>query len=112
MAVEAKLEGDINKFYDQASKDIGALISGAAVGSAVIFNGTSQPVTFYVYNYIDTAYWVPAQKTLIASGKYGPVAASGNTFKVHPNNNHDHEFLVEPGAAYVYGGPGDLTKAK
>ena len=30
MALEPKLEGDINKFYDQASKDIGSLIAGSA----------------------------------------------------------------------------------
>jgi hypothetical protein len=60
VAVSPNVQVDLNKFYDIASTDIRSLIAGAAVGSAVIFNAASKPVTFYVYNYIDTVYWVPA----------------------------------------------------
>jgi hypothetical protein len=49
---------------------------------------------------------------LVASGKHGTVAASGTTFKVHPNQDKGQEFLVEPGKAYVYGGPGDVELVK
>lgn len=103
-----KASVNLNKFYDQASHDLERLLNGAAVGSAVIFNATSQPITFYAYNYVDTVYWVSAQKTLVAPDKSGTVAASGNFFKIHPNDHKGEEFLVRPGKAYVYRGPGDL----
>ncbi len=86
------------------------LIRGAAVNSAVILNVTRQPVTFYAYNYIDVLYAVDAQHTLLAPGRHGTVAASGNRFKVHPNKNADEQFLVEPGHAYIYRGPGDIDE--
>jgi hypothetical protein len=101
---------DVNKFYKVAREDIKSLIGGAGIGKAVIYNDTDAPVTFNIYNYIDIVYAIPAQKTLVAGHHYGTVAASGVQFKVHPNNNHDHEFLVEPGKAYVYNGPGKVTQ--
>ncbi|MBM3526599.1 MAG: hypothetical protein FJX62_00770 [Alphaproteobacteria bacterium] len=108
MGAEVKAKVDLNKFYDQASKDIGGLIQGAAVNGAVIYNNTDKNVTFDVYNYIDSVNWIPAQKTLVAPGFYGTVVASGKFFKVHPNNNKNEEFLVAPHKAYVYDGPGKL----
>jgi len=63
-------------------------------------------VTFEVYNYIDCVNWVPAQKTFCASGEQATVAASGLHFKIHPNGNKEHEFLVAPRQAYIYRGPG------
>jgi hypothetical protein len=101
---------DLNKFYKQARGDIAALIGGAGVNAAVIFNNTKDPVTFYVYNYIDTVYLIPAQQTLVAPGHYGTVAASGTTFKINPNKNKDAQFLVAPHKAYVYNGPGAVTE--
>ena len=101
---------DLNKFYKQARGDIASLIGGAGVNAAVIFNNTKDPVTFYVYNYIDTVYWVAAQQSLAAPGHYTTVAASGTTFKIHPNNNKDAQFLVAPHKAYVYNGPGAVTE--
>jgi hypothetical protein len=104
--VNAKV--NINKFYDVARTDIASLINGAAIDSAVIFNDSGKPVKFYVYNYIDTIFLVSAQKTLVASDHYGQVAASGKFFKIHPDDDKDAEFLVAPGKAYVYRGPGKI----
>jgi len=105
--LDAKI--DLNKFYEIAREDIAKLIGVAAVNSAAIFNNTSNNVTFYVYNYIDTVHWVSAQKVLVAPGKYGTVAASGAFFKIHPNDHKQEEFLVAPHKAYVYSGPGDIS---
>ena len=106
------VKGNLNKFYDQAREDVASLIQGAKVGSAVIFNDTGDPVTFYAYNYADTVYLVSAQHTLVAPGKAGTVIASGVAFKVHPNDNKAHEFTVSPNTAYVYHGPGDVETVK
>lgn len=103
---------DINKFYDVARKDLGSLIKGASINSATIYNDSGSDVTFYVYNYIDIVHWVSAQKAFIANGYYGNVAASGKSFKVHPNGNKDHEYLVDPNRAYVYRGPGKWELVK
>jgi hypothetical protein len=110
MAGNAKLDAkvDLNKFYEVARKDIAKLIQGAAVNAAVIYNNSGEDVTFYVYNYIDTVYWIEAQKTLIADGHHGTVAASGQFFKIHPNSKDNQEFLVAPHKAYVYNGPGKV----
>ena len=104
--LDAKM--NVNKFYDTARQDIGKLISGAAIGSAVIYNDSGKEVTFNVYNYIDTVYLIPAQKTLVASGYYGSVAASGKAFKILPNGDKSAEFLATPGNAYVYKGRGKV----
>jgi hypothetical protein len=106
--VEKKLDISVNAndFYERASSDIKALIGGMEVGKAVIFNDTKDAVTFWVYNYIDTVHWVEAMKTQVASGYYGTVAASGVSFKIHPNKDKNAEFLVSPGEAYIYRGPG------
>lgn len=99
---------EIQEFYRLAREDIKALLKDAAVGSAVVFNHSDSPVTFYVYNYIDTVYLVSAQRTRVAPKKYGAVVASGSHFKIHPDDNKNHEFMVSPGKAYVYNGPGDV----
>lgn len=104
----ANVTANLNHFYDQARHDLERLLHGAGIGSAVIFNATGQPVTFYAYNYVDVVYWVSAQKTLVAADRSGTVAASGSFFKIHPNDHSAEEFLVKPGKAYVYHGPGDL----
>lgn len=101
---------NLNKFYDQARKDVGKLLDGAGVHGAVIFNATGKTVTFYAYNYIDTVYWIDAQHTKIADDHHGTVAAAGSFFKIHPDKHVDNEFLVEPHKAYVYHGPGKLEK--
>ena len=106
--VDAKV--DINKFYDVARKDIASLIGGMSVNAAVIYNASGAAVTFFVYNYIDTVYWISAAKVLVADGYYGSVVASGKFFKIHPNDNKNEEFLVAPHTAYVYRGPGKLEK--
>lgn len=106
MPVDVK--GNLNKFYSQARGDIASLIAGSAVGSAVIFNGTEATVNFFVYNYVDTVHWVSAQKTMVAAGKSGTVAASGTFYKIHPNDAKDEEYLVSPGKAYIYHGPGNF----
>lgn len=102
---------DLNAFYKLAREDIKSLLGAAAVNSAVIFNNSESPVTFYVYNYIDTVYWVSAQRVLVAPQTYGTVAASGSFFKIHPNDNANGEFLVAPNRAYVYSGPGNVRPA-
>jgi hypothetical protein len=112
MADKSAVTVDLNQFYEEARKDIGSLLEGARVNGAVIFNATKDNVTFHVYNYIDTVYWVDAMKTLVAPGHYGTVAASGSFFKIHPNNKKEEEFLVVPGKAYVYKGPGALEQVK
>ncbi len=99
---------DLNKFYAQAREDVEKLIGAAKVNAAVIFNGSGSPVTFHVYNFMDTVYWVHAMTALIAPGHHGTVAALGDFFKIHPDNNKAHEFLVAPHKAYVYKGPGAL----
>lgn len=112
LAQDVNLKGNLNKFYKDVREDIKGLIKGAKVDSAVIFNDTQQPVTFFVYNYVDTVYMVSAQKSLAAPGRYTTVAASGAFYKIHPNDNKSHEFLVAPGKAYVYKGPGDVEEVK
>lgn len=99
---------DVNEFYKLAREDIGKIIGVSAVNSAAIYNNTDKAITFYVYNYIDTVYWVAAQKTHIAPGTYGMVAASGSFFKILPNDNKNEEFLVSPNKAYVFSGPGNV----
>lgn len=110
--MDANIEAsvDLNKFYESASKDIAAMIGGSAIEAAVIFNASPKPVTFVVYNYVDTVYLVPAQKVLVAPNKYGTVAASGKFFKIHPDGSAGQEFLVAPKTAYVYAGPGDVEQ--
>jgi hypothetical protein len=112
MTTSPNLQGNINDGITQLEKILKEAIAGCAVGSAVILNATTEPVTFFVYNYIDTVYWVPAQQTLVAPGTCGTVAASGVQFKVHPNNNKDYQFLVAPKTGYLYGGPGNVSAAK
>jgi hypothetical protein len=109
---ETNVTVDLNQFYEQARKDIASLIGGMGVNSAAIFNASKDNVTFHAYNYIDSVHWVDAMRTLVAPGHYGTVAASGNFFKVHPNNKREEEFLVSPGKAYVYKGPGALEQVK
>jgi len=104
--LDAKI--DINDFQKLAREDISKLIKGAAVGSALIFNASGKPVTFYVYNYIDVVYWISAQKTKVAHGYHGTVTASGKVFKIHPNKEKGDEFTVVPNGAYIYRGPGKL----
>jgi hypothetical protein len=106
--VNVKAKVDLNKFVEQARSGIGELLHGAAVRSSVIYNNSKAPVTFYVYNYIDIVYLVSAQKALVAPGYYGVVAASGEFYKIHPNDKKEQEFLVAPGRAYVYNGPGQI----
>ncbi|WP_417552675.1 hypothetical protein [Marinomonas fungiae] len=101
---------DINKFYELAREDISKLIDGAAVNSSAIFNASGEDVNFAVYNYIDVFYEIPAQEGLVAKDYYGTVAASGTHFKVNPNKVVAHQFLVKPGKAYVYRGPGKLEE--
>lgn len=108
MGAELEATIDLNEFYRLAREDIGKLFKGVGVNSALIFNASGKSTTFFVYNYIDTVYWVSAQKTLVADGFYGAVAASGAFFKIHPNDNKGEEFLVKPNAVYVYHGPGKI----
>lgn len=107
---EIKAKININEFYRQLEGGLGKLIAGACVDSAVIFNNSDAPVTFYVYNYTDGVFWVSAMKCLVAPGSYGVVAASGAFFKIHPNDNKAEEFLVAPFNAYVYQGAGKVEK--
>ena len=100
--VNAKV--DINKFYEVARRDVASLVGGLSV------NASGAAVTFFVYNYIDTVYWISAAKVLVADGYYGSVVASGKFFKIHPNDNKSEEFLVAPHTAYIYSGPGKLEK--
>jgi hypothetical protein len=104
------LKGDANKFVDQIYNGVGVVADQLKVNNAIIYNYTDSPVNFYVYNYSDTVYWVSAMHTLVAPEKAGAVAASGVTFKIHPNDNKDQEFLVEPHKAYIYFGPGDVME--
>ena len=78
----------------------------------MIYNDTKDSVTFQVYNYIDVVYWKDAMHALVAPGYYGTVAASGVSFKIHPNNKREAEFLVSPGKAYIYRGPGAVEQVK
>ena len=112
MAVEAKISGNLNKFYKDVREDVRGLIGGAKVDAAVIFNNTQENVTFYVYNYIDVLYAVSAMKPLCAPGQYVTVAASGAQFKIHPNDKTAHQFLVAPFKGYVYNGPGAVEEVK
>jgi len=108
MSIEAKVNA--NKLHDQARKDVEDFWKNASIDSALIINANSQPVTFYVYNYIDSIYAISAMKTQVAPSKNGKVAASGAFFKVHPNDKADQQFLVAPGKAYRYKGPGDVEE--
>ena len=61
--VNAKV--DINKFYEVARRDVASLVGGLSVNAAVIYNASGAAVTFFVYNYIDTVYWISAAKVLV-----------------------------------------------
>jgi hypothetical protein len=104
-----KLKGDVNKFVDQIRSGVGDISQQLKVNKSLILNNTSEPVNFYVYNYVDNAYWISAMHSLAAPNKAVAVAASGVAFKIHPNDNKQQEFLVDPGRAYIYNGPGDIT---
>lgn len=106
---EAQITGDLNKLSDQIVDLVKGAITGLRVDQALIVNDTRAPVTFYVYNYADSVYWVSAMKAKIAPQKSGMVAASGVFFKIHPNDDKSNEFLVAPGKAYVYRGAGDVS---
>ncbi|MBI6629932.1 hypothetical protein [Pontibaca salina] len=108
----SNVSGDANKFVDQVTKGIGDIAQQLKVNKALVFNHTDKPVNFYVYNYADNLYWISAMHTLVAPGKVGAVAASGVSFKVHPGDNTEHQFLVEPGKAYLYHGPGSVEEVK
>ncbi len=108
MSVDLNAKVNLNTFYDKARDDIASLIGGVGVKASVIFNDTDQAVTFKVYNYVDTVYLIPAQSTLAAPQTQAVVAASGVYFKILPEGNKAHEFLVAPGKAYVYRGPGNI----
>lgn len=110
MAVELDATLNLNDFYDTARTDIALLIGGAEVKAAAIFNSSGQDVTFSVYNYTDVVNWVPAQRALVANDFSGIVAASGVLFKIHPNNDKGAEFIVAPGKAYVFHGPGKIEE--
>jgi hypothetical protein len=103
---EAKI--DANEFASQVEALLKEGLPLAEVGAARIYKDAPNDVTFTVYNFVDTVYWIPAQRTLIGSHWHGDVAASGIQFKIHPDNNRDHEFLVEPGHAYTYHGAGTV----
>ncbi len=110
---EIKLSGKhVTQLHDALKNDVDGIVQSLKVGASRIFNGTTSPVVFFVYNYVDSAYWVAAQRTTVAPGKGGDVAASGNRFKIHPNDDKKLEFLVEPGGVYLYAGPGDIERIK
>lgn len=110
--VKVNLEGDANKFVDQIKGGIGDIAEQLKVNASLIFNNSSKPVNFYVYNYADSVFWISAMHTMVAPNKVGKVAASGVAFKVHPDDNKDHEFLVEPHKAYIYWGPGSIDEIR
>jgi len=106
--VDVKLDG--NKVADQL---IGLLREGvkqARVNEAVVGNGTAALVKLSVYNYIDTSYLIAAQTVNVAPGHVGRVAASGDVFKIHINDNKDEEYTVAPGKAYRYDGLGAFSE--
>ena len=98
---------DANKALDQIAQAWPEFKKTLGIGEAAIWNLSGKTVEVRVYNYIDVVYWIPAMKTLVAEGKVGKVAASGSRFKVHI---HDEEYLVQPGRAYVYQGPGSFEE--
>lgn len=104
------IKGNLNKFTDQVKSGIGDIAQQLKVNKAAVLNATDKPVNFYVYNYIDNAYWISAMHALVAPGKVTALMASGVAFKVHPNDVKNHEFLVTPGKAYIYKGPGDVEE--
>lgn len=110
--VDVSLEGDLNKLGDQLIDLIKSGIGGLRVEQALIANASNKPMTFYVYNYVDSVYWVSAMKVLIAPGQTGVVAASGAFFKIHPEDRKEHEFLVAPGGAYAYFSPGHVESIR
>ena len=70
-------------------------------------------IRFYVYNYSDIFYAIPAHEVTVARGWSGEIAASGKSFKVRPNNQANAEFIVTPGKAYIYYGVGKVkSKSK
>jgi hypothetical protein len=101
---------NLNKFVDQVRSATGEIADQLKINKAVVINATEKPVNFYVYNYVDNAYWISAMHTLVAPGKVGAVMASGKAFKVHPDDKKDQEFLATPGKAYIYRGPGDIEE--
>jgi hypothetical protein len=72
---EAKI--DANEFASQVEALLKEGLPLADVGAARIYKDAPNDVTFTVYNFVDTVYWIPAQRTLIGSHWHGDVAASG-----------------------------------
>lgn len=95
---------DLNTFVDQAAK----LAKSLDANTALIYNHSGHTVKFYCYNGGDFIKAIAYSKPNIASGYAGEIAAGGSVFKVHPNNEGKHEFLVKPNRAYIYRGPGKI----
>lgn len=108
--ISVNVKGNVNKFVDQVRSATGEIADQLKINKSVVINATDKPVNFYVYNYVDNVYWISAMHTLVAPGKVGAVMASGKAFKVHPDDKKEQEFLVTPGKAYVYRGPGDIEE--
>lgn len=102
--MDVKLDG--NQVASQLIDLLHEGVRQARVNEAVVGNGTGSTIKLSVYNYIDTVYLVAAQTVNVAPGKAGRVAASGDVFKIHVNDNKSEEYLVAPGKAYLYQGLG------
>ncbi|MEM8826661.1 MAG: hypothetical protein AAGD40_07035 [Pseudomonadota bacterium] len=108
MAINIGGKADLNEFAAQA----GAAASKLGAKTAALYNDSGKPVTFKCYNGSDLVCKIAFTKPLIASGYSGEISAGGAHFKVHPDGNRSHEFLVKPRTAYIYEGPGKLTEVK
>lgn len=96
-----------------ANQIFNTIWSGLTVNEVAIVNQSNKNIRFYVYNFSDIIYAIPAHELTVARGWSGEIAASGKTFKVRPNNQANAEFIVTPGKAYIYYGVGKVkSKAK
>ena len=100
------INADANQIFNKIFNSLG-------INDVAIANKSGKDVRFYVYNYSDIFYAVPAQELTVARGWSGEVSASGRSFKIRPNNQANAEFTVTVGKAYIYYGVGKVeSRAK
>ncbi|MCP5086032.1 MAG: hypothetical protein GY952_04400 [Rhodobacteraceae bacterium] len=104
----SNVEVDGNGLVKQAA----GIVTSLSGNTAALHNACGKDLKFYCYNSSDVIFLISNTKPFIANNSWGEIAAAGKHFKVHPDDETDHEFLAKPGKAYVYRGPGKVEEVK